>query len=252
MKRITGAKRPRAVLPPGGSVPRDVRLTASGKFMIGLALVFAAGALATAIIFPIVRAGQVAERAAMVADAESAPATVIDVTHTKGENPRQVITYRYPAAGREYQGTLRLRERDRFAVGGTFPIRYRRSQPARSWRPGAEPDVMPLPLLPAIPVVLLLIAVGVAWSPRRARVLLSEGRFADARVVSSTKVQHQHHSAQRVRYEFTTLSGARMTGTSELGRTAPSVGEMIPIVYHRDNPQWNAIYPLSLVTPDKP
>jgi hypothetical protein len=55
-----------------------------------------------------------------------------------------------------------------------------------------------------------------------------------------------------VRYEFTTLSGATVTGTVDRSRPTASPGETIPIVYHRDNPHWNATYPLSLVTPERP
>jgi hypothetical protein len=243
--------RPRAVRPHTESVPRDVRLTANGKFVIACAIVFAAGALATGIILSVTRAGQVAEREAMASDAVSVSATVTGETMTKEENPRRVIAYRYSAAGSDYEGTVRLREKDRRELppGSALPILYRGSQPARSWLPGREPGVMPVLLLPIIPAALLLLAAGLAWGVRRARVLLEEGRFAEARVLESTKVKHQHGHAYRMRYEFTTLSGAKVTATAELGRPAAAPGETMQIVYHRDNPRWNKIYPLSLVTP---
>ena len=254
MKRITRATRQHAVLPRAGSVPRDVRLTTNGRFVIGIALVFTAGALAAALILPIVRAGQVAERAALTAEAASVSATVVSVTRTKGDNPRHVITYRYSVEEREYQSTVRMSDRDgrRFPAGSSLPILYRRSQPASNWLPGREPDVLPVLLLPIAPFALLLIAGAFAWTVRRARVLLSEGRFADARVLTSTKVQGQHGATYRVRYEFTTLSGATVTGTLDRSRPAGSPGETIPIVYHRDNPHWKAVCPLSLVAPHKP
>jgi Protein of unknown function (DUF3592) len=253
MKRTSMTVGPLADLSRFESVPRDVRLTANGWVVMGFAIVLTAGAVAAATVLSAVRAAQQAERATVTADAAPASATVTAVTKAREENPRQVITYRYTVGGNDYESTIRLREEDRrpVAVGSRLPILYRRSEPARSWLPGNEPGVLPLWVVPLIPIALLCLAGLLTQLVRREAALLSEGRFAQARVLATTKVQRQHHHAYRVRFEFTTLSGAIVTGTAERGRAPASVGETVPIVYHRENPKWNALYPLRLVTPDR-
>lgn len=51
--------------------------------------------------------------------------------------------------------------------------------------------------------------------------------------------------------EFETISGAKQTSRCEVGKTPPAIGTVIPIVYHRDRPQWSASYPLQLVRPGR-
>jgi hypothetical protein len=87
----------------------------------------------------------------------------------------------------------------------------------------------------------------VIWRLRRDWTLLEEGRAAAARVVATKKVARQHHRATRVDYEFTTLAGATVRGHAELGRRPPAEGDRVTVVYHRDDPHWNALYPLTLV-----
>ena len=234
-----------------GPVPRDVRLTAGGSFLVALAIVFAAMAVAAAIVLPIVRAGQQAERDLVEREAVAAGATIARVTLTNGEHPRRVITFRYSAADGVYENTVRLREEDSRAAaeGGRMAIRYLRSRPAQSWIEGNEPEVLPVVLLPVIPIVPLLVAGLIAWRVRRDCVLLAEGRFARARVIAAKRVNHSHHHAYQMSYEFTTLSGATMTGRIERTRPLAAVGANVAVVYHRENPGWNAIYPLSLAAP---
>jgi len=62
-------------------------------------------------------------------------------------------------------------------------------------------------------------------------------------------VQSDKHRAFRVSFEFQTLSGGRQTGRYDVHKSAPAVGALVPVVYHRDQPEWNAAYPLKLVTP---
>jgi hypothetical protein len=254
MTRKSTGDRARLQLAQLGSVPRDVRLTANGRTLIVFAVVFAAAAAVTAIVLPIVRHSQQTQRARLAAEATPAAASVIRVTTIEGEDPRDQLTYVYFAGGTSHENSVKLSRRAgrRFGVGSRLDILYARSEPARSWLPGREPDVMPLALVPLIPAALLVIGGLLTWPVRRERALLSEGRLAQARVLTVKKVQHQHHHGYRVRYEFTTLSGATATGTSDRGRKGTAPGDVIPVVYHRDNPRRNAPYPLSLVTPDRP
>lgn len=116
---------------------------------------------------------------------------------------------------------------------------------------GYEPAGFPLWTIPIVALSLLLAAAAVAWSVRRQWVLLSEGRVAQARVTGTKKVRHDKRTAYRVSYEFQTLSGAKQTARFEVGKTPPPIGTVMPIVYHRDKPQWSAAYPLQMVRPGR-
>jgi hypothetical protein len=251
MKRTTVPNPAAVELARFGPGPREVRLTATGRFLAALAIVLSAAAVAAAIVLPVLRAGQQAERDVAAREAVAADATITRVTLLKGEHPRRVITYRYAAADGVHENTVRLSQDDARSAseGERLAIRYLPSRPAQSWIAGDESGVLPLLLLPVIPVVLLSIAALIAWPVRRDCVLLAEGRFARARIISSKRVSRSHHHAHKVSYEFTTLSGTTVTGSTERARPLADVGASVAIVYHRDNPRWNAIYPLSLAAP---
>jgi len=47
------------------------------------------------------------------------------------------------------------------------------------------------------------------------------------------------------------LGGARQQSRCDIGNTPPEIGAIIPVVYHRDRPDWSATYPLHLVRPGR-
>jgi hypothetical protein len=218
---------------------------------MALAFLLAAASAAAMIALPIVHARQQTERNRLRGGAIPASATVTAVNVTRGEHPRRDVTYRYVAAGREYDQVAQVAQRDRrpLVVGSRLPIIYLDSDPARSWLPGAEPGVLPLWVVPLVTCSLAVFSAALFWRIHRDRVLLADGRLAQGRVLESTKVRHQHHHAHRVRYVFTTLSGATVTATAERRQAPGAVGDAISVLYHRDDPRWNAIYPLALVAP---
>ena len=128
-------------------------------------------------------------------------------------------------------------------------VRYLAADPRRAWIQGYEPGVVPLVLVPLPVAVLTALAGLLVWGVQRDRTLLSEGRFAHARVIAARK--RQHHGAHRITYEFRTLSGATHVGRSDTGRRPPDVGTLVPVIYHREDPGRSALYPLSLVKPLK-
>jgi hypothetical protein len=77
--------------------------------------------------------------------------------------------------------------------------------------------------------------------------LLSEARAVEGTVVGNKRTPHQHGHTERVTYQFTTLAGATIQGRAEVGGRAPAVGDRVTVIYHRDDPHWNALYPLALV-----
>jgi hypothetical protein len=100
-----------------------------------------------------------------------------------------------------------------------------------------------------ISAVLLVSAAAIVRAVRRQWVLLSEGRVARARVMAHKKVHRDKHRAYSVSYEFEGLSGARHAAKYEVTKNPPPIGTLVPVVYHRDNPRWSAVYPLQLVRP---
>jgi hypothetical protein len=247
---------PTSPLPPElrGSVPRDVRLTAGGRTVAALAIVLAAGALVSAILLSLVYTRSVAERQLRAREGRTADAEVVRLEVTRGEQPRRTVMYRYEVDGRPYTGRARQRRDDRgnLESGAAIRIGYLPSRPEASWLIGDQPRSLPFWTIPLAMLSLLLAAAGVARSLWRQWILLSEGRVAAARVIQTTKVHRNHHAAFRVSYEFHTLSGAKQTARFEMGATPPPIGSVIPIVYHRDKPQWSAAYPLQLVRPTRP
>ena len=244
-------------LPPelSGEVPRDVRLTSGGIAVAVVAVALAIGAVVGPIVMSIAitRAGeqrQLREREGIAVPS----ALVIDVQSDRGERPRRIVTYRYEANGRAYQGRVTLREREQGSmnIGDTIPIVYLRSQPDVSWAKGYEPGSgPPLWAIPLMSAALLLGAAGIGWSVRREWILLTEGRVAQGLVTDFKKVHRDKHKAYSVRYQFRTISGATQTARYEVGKTPPPVGTLVPVVYHRDKPTWSAVYPLQFVRPNR-
>ncbi len=224
----------------------DVRLTGYGRAIAVLAGTFAIGAFVSAILISIAAA-----RRADGGDRLRAHADVVDVDTVRGEHPRRVVTYRFDAGDRTVRGRSSLRERDArdIAPGGRIPVEYVARDPDRNWIAGHEPGGIPLALIPAISGVLLVVAGLLAWQVRRQWVLLSEGRQATARVTGYKKVHRDKHTAYEVSATFQDLSGATRSMKYEVRKAPPAAGTTVTIVYHRDNPRWNAVYPLRFVRP---
>jgi len=240
-------------LPPEllGSVPRDVRLTAGGIAVAGVAIAIAVGALVAAIVMSIAYTQAGAERERREREGVAVEAEVVQVVPRRGEHPRQVVTYRFEVDGRSYSGRTTLRENDRrdMTRGAPIHITYLTSQPERSWVAGYRPAGVPLWMIPLTTLLLLVTAAVIARRVRRQWILLSEGRVAQARVTDFKQVHRDKRTAYRVSYEFETLSGAKQTARYEIGKRPPPIGTVMPVVYHRDRPQWSAVYPLQLVRP---
>jgi hypothetical protein len=96
---------------------------------------------------------------------------------------------------------------------------------------------------------LLLAAIVIGRMVRRQWTLLSEGRFASARVTAATRIKQHEGRSYRVTCAFQALSGAPVTADYQTNRKPPPVGTLVPILYHRDTPRWTAPYPLPFVTP---
>jgi hypothetical protein len=242
-------------LPPelSGALPRDVRLTAGGIAIAVVAVAMAIGALVSAISMSVAYTRAEGQRQLREREAVAIDAEVVQVVLRRGEHPRRVVTYRYGVDGRSYTGRTVLRQSDRRPVGegALIPIAYVRSHPDTNWTIGYETGSFPLWVIPLTSVSLLLGAAAIGRDLRRQYVLLSEGRVARARITAYKKVRKDKRTAYRVSYEFQALSGATYTARYDVAKTPPPIGTTMPIVYHRDKPQWSAAYPFPFVRPSR-
>jgi hypothetical protein len=244
-----------AGLPPelAGAVPRDVRLTIGGLIVATLAVACAVGALVAGIVMSVAYMRASDERHLRERDGVVVDAAVVQVVERRGDGPHRIVTYRYEVDGRSYSGRTALRNRDRRTLrpGASVRIGLVPSQPEHSWMIGYERTGFPLWVIPLTVSSLLVAAIGLVSIVRRQWILLSEGRPARARVTALKKVSSDKGKKYRVSYEYKTLSGALQHARCEMGKTPPAIGAVIPVVYHRDRPEWSATYPMQLVRPGR-
>ena len=98
----------------------------------------------------------------------------------------------------------------------------------------------------------ILAALGgvIGWSVGKQKRLLREGRPAPGLVTGYT---HASHGKKGIRYEFRLMSGALAKGKSPATRhRLPAIGSTVCVVYDRDNPRSNSMYPVELVRVAQP
>lgn len=229
----------------------NVRLTAGGKFLAAVAVLFAAAAVATTVVLSAAFARSQKEVAARASDSVHAHARVLDVVELKGkEDRRWAVNYTYEVDGASRAGQTRVRRIDRgsYVPGRDTTITYLTSDPTRSWLAGYEPEGMPVFVIPMAALGLLASAALIGWQIRSQWILLEEGRVVPARITGLKKVHHSHGGQSfRVNCEFRTLSGALHIGRFDARRQVAEPGAETTIVYHRDDPGWHARYPLPFV-----
>ena len=235
-----------------GSVPREVQLTGGGLVAVVTATVLAAVALGLAVGLPVLLRRAVVESDRRDHERVRVAATVSAVSQRSGnDDDRSIVGYEYDVNGRRYTGAVRLQPRAArtFKRGATLPIEYMRAQPGTSWMADRARRVTPVWVILAAGFPGLAAAAALMlWRVRQEWLLLSEGRAAQARVVSVT-VTDKKRRTTRIAFEFETLSGATCRSTSVAASKPPPVGSTVPIVYHRERPTWTALYPLQLVRP---
>jgi hypothetical protein len=114
-----------------------------------------------------------------------------------------------------------------------------------------EPNRAPLVVAPLALMGGAAAGLGLLFTIRRQRRLLSEGQAAIARVMKSTTRRrgngHGTHTVHRVVYEFQLRPGGVRTGRFETQKTAPPIGGEFVVLYDPDRPERSARYPLPLV-----
>jgi Protein of unknown function (DUF3592) len=233
------------------SVPREVMLTGGGVTVLVVAAALAIAAIASAVVLSVAYSNGLAQRELRVREGVETAAVVSRVTPRNGEERRLVVSYRYSADGRRFEGrtTRRANAANPIAPGNPLTVKYLRSRPETSWAIGDEPGGLPLAVIPVVTLSLLAGAVAIVWAVRRQWILLSEGRVAAGRIKDVKKIAGHEGRTFRLKYEFETLGGGARTRQYDSTKGSQPVGSLVPVIYHRDNPGWSRIYPLQLVRP---
>lgn len=230
------------------SAPREVRLTGLGRFAVATAILLVVGAIVFGVaMYETARDATDLQRR-MADEGRVTTASVLSSRTTRGKNPRRIVEYEFPADGRVIRTEARLNARrsQHLVVGSTVPVRYLPADPETSWIEGHAPKGVPLAVIPIGVIGMLGGAWAIWWSLRRQRRLVEEGRATLARVKSVRPVRKGDKRVQRVVYEFTLMSGAKREGRADMYRKVPSEGELIPILYDKDDERRQLRYPTEL------
>jgi hypothetical protein len=246
----------RAFVPPRelrSSPPRNVRLTAGGKFLSAVAVALFAGAVVAGVGLHREATRQADERRALAVEGRGTDAAVTRLWRSSGDSKQPWVAYRFEAAGlaQDGQSKISLSQWRALQVGSTLPIRYVSTNPSQNVPAGREPGGIPrwLPFVAAAAMVsvglLLLFVIGVQ------RRLLMEGRAAPAMVTKHIKLHTTHGGSHNsMTYTFPLLSGAAAKGQSSTSSKPPAVGSVICVLYDPERPRRSMPYPLQFVRPD--
>jgi hypothetical protein len=234
------------------STPRPIRLTGAGRAVTAAMILMIAGSVALGVWLSALRHREQARAAALAAEGVTVEAQIVRTGIDSAEDRRPFVVYEYTAGGRTYQGRTTLQRSDsgRFPEGAAATVRYLPAEPGRSWLAGHGPEGPPAWVPFVAPTGMIIGAVAIAFSLRRQRRLLAEGRPAQGRVISSRRVYTQHSSGYRVVCELRTRYGATLKVKLRSSRRPPAQGSVVTMLYDPDVPKRAAIYPLPLVRVD--
>ena len=176
---------------------------------------------------------------------------VVELRKPGGDDDHRVIAhYRYAVHGRELTGraTLRRGEQEKYAVGSPVAVWYLATEPEASWLDGDSPRPEPGWAGTVVAIVCGIPAIALMAAVRRQSKILANGRPAMATVTKVEKKRIDNGTLWRVHYEWTTISGATRSGKhNHRGKIPPAIGELIPIVYDRDNTFRHSKFPMTFV-----
>ncbi len=231
------------------AVPREVRLSAAGKLVAGIAVALLLAALLDGPWLYVAASRDAARFKWLESQSLPTSAEVVSLGNTHGKDRRRTITYQYSFQCQTYTGRAELRREEwrKLQAGARIPVRFVPASPGTSWLPGHEPEGVPMWTAAVFPPCEILAALLLARGLRKQRAMLENGRAARAWVTRCERAHKGEHRVQRVHYEFKVLSGALRTGHYDVQRHPPEVGSALTVLYDPDEPQRSARYPLSLV-----
>jgi hypothetical protein len=239
-------------MPPGlnRGVPRDVRLTAGGKFVYIVAAALLVASVVAVVVLRVRGVQESDERQLLIERGAGVDAHIVRLWRASNEQKQPWLAYRFMVDGREYQGQTQvsLTQWRTLAVGAVLPVRYVPERPELSAPAGMERRALPLwvPYLAATPLVLG--GLVCFYVVRRERQLLENGRPAAAIVTGHRKHRSSEGGTHRsITYEFRLLSGAPGKGRSSTSSKPPAIGSTICVVYDPDRPRRSQPYPFQFV-----
>jgi hypothetical protein len=231
-------------------VPRDVRLTAGGKFVYLFAVALLVASVAAGVVLRVRGVQEEGDRQLLIDRGVVVDGEIVRLWRAPSKEKQPYVAYRFVVDGHDLNGQSRmpLVTWRTLEVGAVLPVRYVPGRPDLSVPAGMERRALPLwvPFLAATPLVLGGLAC--LFVVRIERQLLENGRPAAAVVTGLRKHRSSEGGTHRsITYEFRQLSGATASGRSSTSSKPPAVGSVICVVYDPDRPRRNKPYPFQLV-----
>lgn len=234
------------------SRPRPVRFTTTGRILVVVAALLAAGGIVLGAFLTGQREREVARDRRLDGATGHAQARILRLWRSGDKNRRCRATYQFEAGGARVtrNATVPCSAWRGLSEGEQRPVVFVETEPQLARLEGIERTGTIPALVPFVPAVLLpLFGALLWWDLRRQRRLLEEGRPALAVV---TKLGMRTDKGRKVYYEFLTYAGSLAQGgygpVNKSNQLA--VGDRLTVLYDSDSPRFNKRYPLLAVTLD--
>lgn len=226
------------------STPREVELSAGGKVVAALAIALFFGAIASAVGMSYLADRASGERRAIDAGTET-DAVITRHWRSGGKDSTRRIAYEFVYQGRRYAGRTSTPRAiwSRLSEGSTIRVRFAPDRPELNHPVEWKVNDMPWWLPSATAAGLIACAGVIVWALKRQLGLLADGRPAAAVITGHKRGQH----GTAVTYEFPLLGGGVGKGRGGESRKPLAVGSVLTVIYDRERPKRNAIYPMSMV-----
>ena len=222
------------------ALPREVRRSGRGTFLVVMALVFLIAAIPLVLVVRNAAAQESARAESLRKEGREATGEIVRLWNT-GKSSTPMVTYAFTAGGRRFRGESSVPGRfwDGLQRAGFLPIQFLPADPNINHPLAWQEDLPPAWLPFALPAILMGCALALLASHRREAALAAVG-LATAGVVTRC---HRVKGGWSARYWFRTREGAIMKGSS-LTKRAQEIGATVCILYLPENPRRNQIYPL--------
>jgi hypothetical protein len=230
-----------------GSGERTVGLTGGGIALMVLAAALFLGGIAAGIAISRQSHAETANRDLLSTQGKDAEAVITRLWHSADKDNRSMVTYRFEVEGRIYSKSVTASRSlwKTMVVGAPLAVRFVPFNPTINRPRGWEESVAPAWLPYLVGLMLAGISAGLVFIVRRQMHLLSEGRPAPAVV---TRYSSAQHGQKNIHFEFALLGGGMAKGRSgPVRKPLPAIGATVCVIYDRDNPSRNAVYPFDLV-----
>ena len=230
-----------------GSPPRSVRLTGGGIALILLAIGLVAGGILLGIWMRQEFTRKTETRGLLEEQGRETDATVTRLWRGSGKDQPHRVSYRFSAAAQIFDGQATAPRRiwEGLAEGSRLRVRYAASDPKINHPAEWESEVPPQWIAWLLPATFSGIALFIAWSLRRQKRLLEDGRVAQGVITRVRRVK----GGRKIHYDFLLPGGVKAAGRGMGRQGLIDVGSSVTVIYDPDDPKRNAPYPFDLVRP---